>query len=571
MSLEARAGSGAERLAAALPLWIVLVANPLGIFRFVADPALLRWWLAAVAILLAIALSRPLRQRMTDRWRDLLPLLGVVLATVLHLAAGAPRAESTRFVGLVIVGVACFAYWRAMDEESQRLGLRLMTLSASVLGVYAVAQALGFDFFHYPSESWMYRVVTTLGHRNFTAVFLLVSLFVALDLREATGGSVAVGRWATVALAPTYVGLLATGARFPILMASVGLLVAARRQRAARTVATALGAALAVWLALIVGRGEVGSVLTRTETFGVRADLYPATGVLALESPFLGQGVGSFSHGIPQELAGRGVGRSPDLVFLHAHNLPAELVVELGALGLLCAAWLPAKVFLSALRRRTGRAWRMGVGGGGGDWLVWALCGWLVTNLYDVNFFTYAGWVSFWPILGVVARRYGSAGASSSAPAEAPRAPVVALCAGLLAVSVLLLPMVASSYLTRRALLAADLGLLDQERRLWLEAESLGPLELEHRYRAAVSRLSPSGPGEEGVRLLEEIESDAPGFSAVRFNVAMGLAGLGRYREALEWIDRHLAAYPGDPRAIEARVALLNRTVGLESLVPDRR
>ena len=175
-----------------------------------------------MAILSAFALSRPLRQRVTANWRDLLPLLGVVVATVLHLVAGAPRPESTRFVALVTVGAACFAYFRAVDEESQRLGLRLMTLSASVLGIYAVAQALGFDFFHYPSESWMYRVVTTLGHRNFTAVFLLVSLFVALDLRETcvqrTSGSAAMERWATIALMPTYLGLLATGARFPILM-----------------------------------------------------------------------------------------------------------------------------------------------------------------------------------------------------------------------------------------------------------------------------------------------------------------------------------------------------------------
>src|SRR5688572_24102178 len=233
MSLEARVGSRAERLAATLPLWIVLVANPLGIFRFVADPTLLRWWLAAVAVLAAMALSRPLRQRMADTGRDLLPLLGVVLAAVLHLSAGAPRFESVSFVALAIVGGATFAYFRAADGESQRLGLRLMTVSASLLGVYAIAQAFGFDFFHYPSESWMYRVVTTLGHRGFTAVFLLVSLFVALDLRAAANETAAAKRWATIALFLTYLGLLATGSRFPILMASFGLLVAARHHRGA--------------------------------------------------------------------------------------------------------------------------------------------------------------------------------------------------------------------------------------------------------------------------------------------------------------------------------------------------
>jgi hypothetical protein len=144
--------------------------------------------------------------------------------------------------------------------------------------------------------------------------------------------------------------------------------------------------------------------------------------------------------------------------------------------------------------------------------------------------------------------------------------PALALSAGLLVVTLLLLPMVVASHLVRRALLAADVGLLDEERRLWQEAESVGPLPLEHRYRAAVSRIAPGGPREDGVRRLEAIEREAPGFSAVRFNVAMGLAGLGRYREALEWIDRHLAVHPGDRRAVEARVALLNRTIGLESL-----
>ena len=256
MSLEVRESSGGERLAPTLPLWIVFVANPLGIFRFVADPALVRWWLAAVVILTSIVLSRTLRLGMSERWRDLLPLLGVVLATVVHTMAGAPRPESARFLVLVIAGAACFLWFRTVDEKSQELGFRLLTLSASVLGVYALAQALGFDVFHYPSESWMYRVVTTLGHRNFTAVFLLVSLFVALDLRERARSSSAVERWATIALVPVYMGLLATGSRFPILFASVGLLAAARRSPAVRIAATAVGVALAIWLAVIVWRGE---------------------------------------------------------------------------------------------------------------------------------------------------------------------------------------------------------------------------------------------------------------------------------------------------------------------------
>ena len=106
--------------------------------------------------------------------------------------------------------------------------------------------------------------------------------------------------------------------------------------------------------------------------------------------------------------------------------------------------------------------------------------------------------------------------------------------------------------------MAADLERFDQELRYWREAESFGPLELEHRYRAAVSRLSRGGSVEEGVKLLEQIEDDAPAFSSVRFNVAMGLARMNRYDDALEWIERHLGAYPGDTRAIAARIALLN-------------
>ena len=490
--------------------------------------------------------------------RELLPLLGVVLAVLLHIGGGAPRAEGMRFVALMIVGGASFVYFRALAEESQRLGLRLMALSGSVLGVYAIAQALGLDFFSYPSESWMYRVVTTLGHRNFTAIFLLVSLFAALDVREA--GQKAVRRWAGAAVVPTYLGLLATGARFPILLASMGLFVVALRHRVIRRVVAVLFVAFVVWLSVIVQRGEVAQVLTRTETFQVRADLYRALGGLGLENPVVGLGVGSFAHRIPEELANRGSGQSAGLVFLHAHNLPAELFIELGVLGLLCALWLPAKVFAAALRHR---AWRT-------DWLVWALCGWMVTNLYDVNFFSYAGWVSFWPILGVVGSRYGTVGLSSTGGSRLSLAHSLPLVASLVVVTLFLLPMVVSSNLTRRALLAGDLGLLGTEQGLWEAAESVGPLPLEHRYRAAVSRISP-GPSEEGVRLLEVIDNDAPGFSAVRLNIAIGLGQLGRYEEGLDWIDRHLDAYPLDSRAAEAKAELLNQTVGLEGLANDRR
>ena len=190
-----------------------------------------------------------------------------------------------------------------------------------------------------------------------------------------------------------------------------------------------------------------------------------------------------------------------------------------------------------------------------------------VTNLYDVNFFTYAGGVTFWPILGVVARRYGSARASSTMPTKTLRLlPVVALSTGLLTVSVLHLPDAGIRPSDEASsLLAADLGLFDQERSFWQEAESFGPLPLEHRYRAAVSRLSPGGPAQEGVMLLEEDRERRAGFLRRALQPRHGTGEARQYREALEWIDRHLAAYPGDSRAIEARVALLNRTLGLES------
>jgi tetratricopeptide (TPR) repeat protein len=268
---------------------------------------------------------------------------------------------------------------------------------------------------------------------------------------------------------------------------------------------------------------------------------------ILLERPLLGLGPGGFAHRIPEQLARTAPERDTDLVFLHAHLLPAELLMELGLIGTGCILLFVAAVYRAA--------WRNGYRCR--SWLVWAHGAWLLTNLYDVNFFTYAGWVTLWPLLAVL--QTAPAGAAASippAPTGVPGRIVATLPLALTAV--LLVRLVTSSFLCHQALWLARGSWHAAAAQRYQVAAAAWPLPVQERYRAALAELS-AGSSERCVEQLMALEEQAPAFAASRYNLAIALAKLGRHPEALAWMRSHLETHPNDTRAMAALTELQNQ------------
>ncbi len=518
-----------------LPQLILFLVNPLLLLPFVTDQALLRWLLVAASLAVALLASGALGARMWRHRAEVWPLAALTLLLIVHLARGAPVAETVRWLVLIVLGGVTYLYCRTLGSSGRDTSLRLLVMAGGAIGAYAVLQAVGLDVVPYSAESWMYRVVTTFGHRNFTATFLVVVLFCALQLHQDRGNSP--GRWPLISTVLIYLGLLATGSRFPILAATVALAMHFGIKKTMRWVAVVLMLVLAIWTAVIFARGELGAVVTRTETLFLRADLYRSMTPLMVAEPVVGLGPGGFARGVGEVIGPRMPEDTPGLVFLHAHLLPAELVIDLGVIGLVFALCFVLPAWMGLVRRR-----RLG-------WLGWAHLVWLVINLYDVSFFSYAGWVTLWPLLAFLRTEGPLPAAEAPAPGWFGRGLLIVLMVGAVFV---LAPMVRSSHYSflGATALVSDRGPAAVS--AYERADDIWSLPLEDRYRQAVATLK-AGEAVLATQRLLAVESEAPGFSAVRYNLAMAYARLEQESEAAVWNDRHLDLHPRDQGALDAR------------------
>ena len=115
----------------------------------------------------------------------------------------------------------------------------------------------------------------------------------------------------------------------------------------------------------VLARGPIGSFLDRIREADVvgRTDLYAATSRLALDSPALGWGMGSFQSTFPSV--------QPDGLlykYSHAHSDPLEWIAGAGALGLALVLALLAAIVHGARDRRASALsrllWTLAVAGG---------------------------------------------------------------------------------------------------------------------------------------------------------------------------------------------------------------
>lgn len=271
---------------------------------------------------------------------------------------------------------------------------------------------------------------------------------------------------------------------------------------------------------------RAGSAETHLASLGGsnRYDFWRVSLEGAREAPL--QGIGA--RGFQAEYLQRG--RSSETP-ARAHSLPLDVLLELGAVGLLLLllALVPA-LWAAAWWLRRGQLWATGALGACSGWIAHALADWTWT-------FPAAG-IPFFLLLGVGA----SAGPGRTLTRRAARAGAVATIATTL---VLLAPAWLSARLVDRALkeparAAADLRL----------ARRLDPVTT----RPLIAQAQRASDREEAVRVLRQAAEQEPDSVAVRYLLGLTLLDAGRADDARAELA---AALRLAPRELLVQQALL--------------
>ncbi len=305
------------------------------------DLGLFLW--AAVA--LAGAWWSPFRHPSMDA--ALLPLASVCLAYVLRGWMGFDPTESRRraaqvftIVGLLAAAfvVVSWGYWIAFDVRP--------------------ARAAGTPW----SEVWLLRNEHPLGHANYTAGFVVLTLAMLVSQAITTRGLRRMG-WSLAAIAGVLLepvtnsrgGLLGV----LVLLVGAGVVAVSTVRFQWRTRVLLFGGALvAVVLAVALCR-PLRAVLAHSEWSPVAAEqtrlrtsMAEAGWRMGVARPWIGWGPGTVSRVYPRYRAGLPGGADN---VLELHSTPVQVWAESGVIGLL--AWLAVGVGVGM------RAWRLRVGG----------------------------------------------------------------------------------------------------------------------------------------------------------------------------------------------------------------
>ncbi|HET9368625.1 MAG TPA: O-antigen ligase family protein [Vicinamibacterales bacterium] len=177
---------------------------------------------------------------------------------------------------------------------------------------------------------------------SYYAMFAVAAVWLAARARA----------WAAILTSPVIAfGLWMSGSRTALGAAVVGVAILLARGRRWRPIPLAIGAAAVVLAALMVmvnpGRQQAGA----GEAVAIRAELAKVGVRLALREPLFGLGLGGFHRASVSEIDAGLMKRFPTSARgENAHNNFVQILVELGAFGLVTFLWLIA----AALRTPTG-------------------------------------------------------------------------------------------------------------------------------------------------------------------------------------------------------------------------
>jgi O-antigen ligase len=276
--------------------------------------------------------------------------LSTVFSTHIDLSIGG---SNWRRFGLVLHASAILFSWAlarsAASGDARRDLLRAIAISGCGVALYGIAQYFGVDpwlpksAYHVgEGERAIVRPPSTLGHASYSATWLLLVLFAAVDLR----GREAVRAWRTFAAlvaALSGIAIVLGGTRAALVAMAAGaamLLMFGWRPRLRRVaVAAAVAAAFVISPA---GRALRSRALWASEDVlgGARLLLWRDAARMAMERPLAGFGPETFATEFPRRQSAELAKAYPDFYYESPHNVFLDALVSQGAPGLLLLAVL---------------------------------------------------------------------------------------------------------------------------------------------------------------------------------------------------------------------------------------
>ena len=356
-ALAVLAGLAVVTTALLRPLWVVYVAIasiPLGVLGFetgagaTVSPAEALFAVAGLgwAARRIVAGYAPVVQTPVT-----LPLVLMLCSVLLGLSVAVEESITINRLALW----TCFVLTTMLVADQARLP-QVRVLIAVLVGVAAVEAVVAAATLEpgitATGSSPEERAVGSFTQPNYLGGFLAVVLPLSLVLT--LHGAMARRILAGAATAAIVTGLVLSQSRGALIGAAASLVVLFALPAFRRVAMVAFAAAVTLvaatslgWIGALAATPSLQAVesrFTQIDQSGAadqRADIWSGSFELALDNAVLGVGLANFPAYAPEYGILEAGTREP---FLHAHNLPLNVLVELGALGLLAFVWVAVQV-----------------------------------------------------------------------------------------------------------------------------------------------------------------------------------------------------------------------------------
>ncbi len=283
-------------------------------------------------------------------------------------------------------------------------------LTGVATALYAVIQILGLDPLEWMIPSYDRRgaIVSTFGHKNYFALFLLLStpmggVFAALAVRVSS--KIAAG----VSIAVMMTGLIISNSRggivaFFISIATMAVPYCLSMYKAAYKNVKVLALCMALLAAGFIAIATIPEKMRREfsaldQAAKTRMAYYRTASEIMVRHPVFGVGPGNFIIAYPLNQTHKTLTHDPNKVLSHVHNDLLEIGVEYGLLGLLAYAVLIVFFYVRWIRSfftaddRKARFLLACVGS--------AVTGYLIYSQFTVASRYMSSTFNFWLVLGI--------------------------------------------------------------------------------------------------------------------------------------------------------------------------
>jgi O-antigen ligase len=342
------------------------------------------------------------------------PMLAFGGLVVLQLVTGLSSYRYVTWTAALLlssIGILCFLLTQVLRraQDITRFGI-VITVFGFVLAFFAVIQDLSSNgriyWLRLPrSGGWIYGPYVNHNHyAGLMEMLFPIPLAMCLSRRMERGPKIALACAAafmasTIVLCGSRGGVIALVVQLALVSAFLAV------PRKSPKVAMTLGACMAVgalWVILVGGSG----IADRLSTLHTEAHTELSTGLrltvthdcirMFAARPVLGWGLGTFPTAYPPFQS-----FFSNIFVNEAHDDYAQLLVEMGALGVLTMFWFLALLFRAAWRKL--RSGKLGVNGGAALAGILGCVGILVHSFFDFNLQVPANAALFYILATVVA------------------------------------------------------------------------------------------------------------------------------------------------------------------------